>query len=438
MENTTDLISTLDIFLFVLYAFLGYYFMKYVVFKKMQPVFYKLVAVSFIFKLIGCVLMSLLIVYYWKVSDNLLFYADSKSLFNLIRSDIINFKYFFLPVDAFNEKIKMDISLSNSKVSGLESNFLVTRFCTVFYPLALGKYLLINFFFCLLATIGELKLYLALSEKYSHIKRGIAISVLFMPSVILYSSYINKETLCMAFIGFAVYNYFKIVNKKDKRIYVAGLVINILLLYMLKVYIVYAFIGGLFLNLLLTIFLRYINGSIISKLFTVIITAALFIIFMLNIKIFDPYVVGLIDTSNFFQQQYNSDFGETSSFEFGQIETSFQGLLKKTPFAFYTTYFRPHLWEVNKPIILFSALESLVILFFLLSAIFKKITFLNRFFTGDSFIRIMVLYTVLFGITVGLSTFNFGTLIRYKIPAVPFLMLFIFLLSAYQPAKKIN
>jgi hypothetical protein len=150
----------------------------------------------------------------------------------------------------------------------------------------------------------------------------------------------------------------------------------------------------------------------------------------------DPYVLSFVDTSNVFQQYYNSDFGETSSFEIGEIETSVSGLIKKIPIGFYSTYFRPHLWEVKKPIVLFSAFESFLFLAFTLFTLVKKWNYLFRLVRNDLFARLSLYYSIILGIIIGLNTFNFGTLIRYKIPVVPFALLFVLLLYYYTPPKK--
>jgi hypothetical protein len=54
----------------------------------------------------------------------------------------------------------------------------------------------------------------------------------------------------------------------------------------------------------------------------------------------------------------------------------------------------------------------------------------------DFFALLAMYYTIVLGIIIGLTTFNFGTLIRYKVPVVPFAWLFVFLLFYYRPTKK--
>ncbi|MEP7254552.1 MAG: hypothetical protein ABI666_02195 [Ferruginibacter sp.] len=136
------------------------------------------------------------------------------------------------------------------------------------------------------------------------------------------------------------------------------------------------------------------------------------------------------------QQFYGPESTDTSAFEFGEIETSFSGLLSKIPFGLYTCYFRPYLWEINKPIILFSAIESFLCFLMLLAAIVKRGRNFTTVLRENTMTYIMFIFVLMLGIIIGITTFNFGTLVRYKSPAVPFLWLFIFLLLYSKPKEK--
>ncbi|MBL7729907.1 MAG: hypothetical protein JNM88_01925, partial [Chitinophagaceae bacterium] len=97
------------------------------------------------------------------------------------------------------------------------------------------------------------------------------------------------------------------------------------------------------------------------------------------------------------------------------------------------TFFRPFIWEVNTPIALFSAIESM--LFLILTLIFfvrRGIsTYFNTIF-GDPKLLMCFVFSIVFAIAVGASTTNFGALSRYKIPCMPFY--FVMLLLVYKKA----
>ena len=94
-------------------------------------------------------------------------------------------------------------------------------------------------------------------------------------------------------------------------------------------------------------------------------------------------------------------------------------MLRLAPQAINVSLFRPYLWEVRNPLMLLSAMESLALLFFTLFALYK--CRFNLFRTiSEPTILFCVLFSVSFAFAVGVSTFNFGTLTRYKIPLLPF------------------
>jgi hypothetical protein len=170
------------------------------------------------------------------------------------------------------------------------------------------------------------------------------------------------------------------------------------------------------------------SKGVFGKLVSVIIIIGIIILLFNSAPLLEPYLLDMVDISNFNQQIYNNDADGASSFEFGEIETSVAGLVSNIPISLYTCYFRPHLWEMNKPILLLSALESF---FCLLSLIYIMLSNRSAFVTvykSSLFIRISLFYILTLGILIGLTTFNFGTLVRYKTVSTLFLWLFIVLL----------
>lgn len=86
---------------------------------------------------------------------------------------------------------------------------------------------------------------------------------------------------------------------------------------------------------------------------------------------------------------------------------------------------------------LFTALESLVILLMTLYVIWKAglIAFLKKIF-NDPIVFLCIVYALLFAAIVGISTLNFGTLARYRIPIIPFYLAGL-LIILYQ-SKQVN
>jgi len=437
MVNLDSLISTSDFFILLLFSILAYAGMRFFIFKDKSKSFYRMFNIFFVLKLLSGVLMSLLTIYYWKLGDAIYYYIEGQNLIQLIKQDFSNIKYLFIPLEHYQDRISIDNELLKTyNGSGMESSFLVSKFCALFYYPALGKYLLVNFYFGLFSIIAQVKLYLVVLKRYPHLKKVVALCILFMPTLLLYSTSIYKETLCLSFIGFAFFNFQQIVNSKNTARNSFFLLLNLFLIFLVKSYVFYSFLIAISMVLFFKFVGVMFRHSLITRSLIFLLLSGIILWIYNHPDFFDPYVLSFVDTSNFFQQYYNDDFGETSSFEIGEIETTLQGLLKKMPIGIYTTYFRPHLWEVKKPIVIFSALESFLILVFTVWAFIKNGKYLLRLIREDFFARLAMYYAIVLGAIIALTTFNFGSIIRYKVPVVPFAWLFVFLLFYYKPKKK--
>ena len=424
-----NLISGIDFLLLLIYSIVVFYCLKRFFFRSLNPAFTRLLVVFFSLKILAVLTYILLVVYYWQLADSVSVYSETKNFVSLISADISNIKYLFLPVENYNAAINLDVSLKAVPGgSGMEGNFSLTRLCTILYPLSLGKYLLLNFWFGVISAIAQFKLFLVLTKVYPQLKGKLAICILFIPTVLFYGSPIYKETLCMSCLCLAGVCVYNVIKNRKPLINSLLVILFCFFIYLVKPYVLSAVLIATCIVLLSRFFARVFKHSLLGKAFSLILLGITIALIVKNISYFDSYVYDFIDTANINQQFYGYTIGENSSFEFGEIETSFSGLIKKIPLSIYTCYFRPNLWEINQPILLFCALESLTCFLLLCYTIVKKRRNFFMVLRSNILTHIIFIYVFLMGIIVGTTTFNFGSLMRYKVPAVPFLWLFIFIL----------
>ena len=122
--------------------------------------------------------------------------------------------------------------------------------------------------------------------------------------------------------------------------------------------------------------------------------------------------------------------GSESNFRLGaEFDGTFSGLFKVAPLAIAATFFRPFIWETRKISQLMAAVESLILIFFTLKILFKAGPIrIIKYILSDPLIIFCLLFALVFGLFVGASTLNFGTLVRYKIPCMPFYCIALFLI----------
>jgi hypothetical protein len=110
-----------------------------------------------------------------------------------------------------------------------------------------------------------------------------------------------------------------------------------------------------------------------------------------------------------------------SGYTLGELDGSFGSMVALAPQAINVSLFRPYLWEVNNVLMFLSALESTALFCFCVYVIIRSNILIWKCLLHPDVV-FALLFAIPFSFAVGVSTFNFGTLVRYKIPMMPFLI----------------
>jgi hypothetical protein len=128
---------------------------------------------------------------------------------------------------------------------------------------------------------------------------------------------------------------------------------------------------------------------------------------------------------------------EGSAYDIGldQMDGTIVGLLKLYPKGIFITLFRPFIWEIKNFNMALAGLENLVILF-LTIRVFKnqKWKIILKRLRTHQMVAVCLIFTFFFSGIIGIVSSNFGTLVRYRIPVLPFYMIALIIL-AYKPPK---
>ncbi len=110
-----------------------------------------------------------------------------------------------------------------------------------------------------------------------------------------------------------------------------------------------------------------------------------------------------------------------NSFNVGKFDGTWGSVLAKFPVATNAALFRPYIWESNSAVMLLSGLENLWVLVIAILAVLRSGPFFAfRTMVGIPLIMMSMTFAILFSFIVGVTTPNFGALVRFKIPMVPF------------------
>jgi hypothetical protein len=146
-------------------------------------------------------------------------------------------------------------------------------------------------------------------------------------------------------------------------------------------------------------------------------------------------------TENIQRQQTNFQMQENiseSNFNLGaEFDGSISGLIKLGPAAVTATLFRPFIWEAKKTSTFISSLESLMMMILTIYVLFKaRPLFFIRTLYQKPIVAYCFLFSIVFSVFVGATTLNFGSLVRYKIPCLPFYAVSMFLILYFSKFKK--
>lgn len=141
--------------------------------------------------------------------------------------------------------------------------------------------------------------------------------------------------------------------------------------------------------------------------------------------------VGAMMTANM-----DSQGGGGSYYAIGTESVSLQKQIAFAPLAVATALFRPFPFEANNSLAFVASLEVLALTIIVIQMLFRvgPRLLLRRLMSSPALIAALV-FTLLFGVGVGLATTNFGSLSRYRMPLVPFYSTVVLILGAKVNAK---
>jgi hypothetical protein len=431
-------ISVLDFILILLYIpiilGIGYAFSKKLPYKVLRGYFMKGLAL----KLLCGLGFAWVYVYYYGGGDTQMYFRGGSAIFNAV----------FSPNGGLG-KIFDDSVLSY----GSDATILTQRITGIVNLFSFNSFWACTLLFSALSFIGLWLLFMCFFRLFPKLHKPLALVTLFIPGVVFWSSGIMKDSLCMLFIGIIVYavqNIFLFNRKKITSVLLLGagfyVIIN------LKAYIALALLVSLALYALLALKANIKNATtriLIMPIAAVIIFgAAIFTMNRIGESLERYSLENLAETAQTYQGYHlrtsvggrgGSEVRTGSGYSLGEINyNSPASLAAKIPLAINVTFFRPYIWEVRNPVMLLSALESLLIFLFTIKVIFK--TGLGRFFrqlVTNKEVLFCISFALIFGFAVGFTSYNFGSLVRYKAPCIPFFLIAMVLINDLPAKKKI-
>ena len=377
--------------------------------------------IAFLLKAFSGFAIYLIYTYYYPVrleADTFKYFDDSKFMYDAIWHHPIDYFKMLLGIncenDYFLKHYYSDMyNWYRSYDNGLlNDNRLVIRLNTLFRLFSFGNYHVHSLFFNFLTFIGSYslaRLFLVFSES----KWKTYLVVFLIPSFVFWSAGILKESILIFALGSFTWNVYKLISGSHKISTYLWILFLIPVLFIMKFYVFVALIPAILAWWISQKTKRTISIHLVTIVACLLVALGIGTIFpTYNFLVIMAAKQGdFINLANF--------LNVNSSIYMDYLEPNLWSFIKASPKAFINTLTRP--WPTELKGILFypPLFENLFIIFILFIGWFyrKKVNPQQW-----KFIVFCLTFSILLFVIIGLTTPIIGAIVRYKIPAIPFLI----------------
>jgi hypothetical protein len=428
-------------FYLILVLFLAY---KYKAKHQHESEAYKYFIPGLIAKIFGAIGLGLVYFFYYDGGDTTNYYDTATALIDLFFRNKSDFMHVYFGTPFYSELFMIKGERDFIYWVNDPYAFFVAK---CFFPivfLAAKSYMASAILVASLCYITVWKLYLLFVREFPTLFKEFAFSILFVPSVTFWGSGIMKDSLSFSAACLYVYGfYWFIINKRYTILNASSILVAAFLLISIKPYIFFALLPGSVVWYVALKVVNIKNGLIKILLAPAIISVGALIGITLINNLGDSFgkysIDKVFDTAHSAQQDLKRSAYMGNSFDIGDYEPTFTGLLSVSHKAIFAALFRPTLLDVRNVIMLFSALENTFLILFCLYLLVKLRFF--RFFLAirsHPLALFSMIFALFFALSVGVSISNFGTLVRLKIPCIPFFISSLVIVNHLMQKRKLG
>jgi hypothetical protein len=393
-------------------------------------------------KIFGAIALGLIYFFYYKGGDTTNYHFTANALCNVLFNNPADFVYVYFGSPHVSEFYLMNSRGDFTFWVNDEYAYFVSK-CFVPVVLVAGRsYMASAIIIASICYVSVWKMYLIFVTEFPHIYKQLAFPILFIPSVIFWGSGILKDSItfsaaCLYVCGF----YWFIIKKNFRFSNIVSIFFASYLLLSIKPYILFALLPG---SIVWFVALRVnkINNGFIKVMiapFIIVIGIAIggFAMQKLSAELGQYSLDKVLNTASEAQQDLKQSYYGGNTFDIGNYEPTIEGVLSVSHKAIFAALFRPTILDVRNIVMFISALENTFILLFCIFLLIKlKIFGFFRLIKSHPLVLFSFLFSIFFAFSVGVSISNFGTLVRLKIPCIPFFMASLVIVNSMLNAEK--
>ncbi|HOS84017.1 MAG TPA: hypothetical protein PK199_03780 [Bacteroidales bacterium] len=372
---------------------------------------------------------------YYGDGDTVYYYSGAGTIVNMAKKDL--FAFFQLLAGERTPELRSLFDWSTGYPTYFKdaNAWAVCRFTVPFYILGFGSYWASTIIMNAVMVIPMWRFYTVLVRMYPQQKKLMAIALFYMPSLVFWSSGILKDVWCYVALLQLYLSVYQIFIRKK-------FIWKSILLYIFWAYILISIRPFMFYTAFVTTLLwigfrwvQTIESGVVKTMAFPVIMMIMGVTITIAISQLGGVAEGkyatvdsMLEHAVIIQKDLTRTeaYGE-NTFNIGEFDASVSSMLSKAPQAVLAGMFRPFLWEARSILMIFSGVESAFLMSLFLYLLFR--TGFVGFFAllqKDPFLISCIAFAVMFGFFVGLTTANFGALVRYKIALIPFFTIVLF------------
>lgn len=394
-------------------------------------------------KIFGSVFFCSIYVFYYGGGDTTTYFESSMAMANLFYQSPS--KYFEVMISAPSPEIR---SLFNDKTGYpytylfYESHtFMVVKLTSIFTILTFKRYYLTSLLLAVTSYFAIWKLFLTFRRYVPEIETQLAWAILFFPSPLFWGGGVSKDTYTFMATALFVYCAHEFFILKKRQVWtVLFLVFSSWLILSIKPYIfIVLFPGGMlwiFYNMLARIRSPFISFFLFPVMILVVSGLSYYVLSSLGSTLDKFSLDKAFETAAETSHDLKQDYYGGSSFDIGTFDGTALGALRLFIPALNAGLFRPYIIEAKSLVLLMAGLENAFLLLLTLYVLYKvKLKTFFRIISKNPMVLFCIIFSILFGFMIGLTTSNFGALVRFKIPIIPFYVSAMFIIY-YLSGKK--
>jgi hypothetical protein len=391
---------------------------------------------AFTLKMFGGVAFGMIYYFYYGGGDTVRFFSEATHIFRAFTdSPYLGFRLITAPVQEISPDTFQYSNQILTYTLGDAGTYHVIRVIGFFSIFTFNTYSSIALLFSVVSFSGIWRMYLVFYNMFPHLHRPLAYAIFFIPSVYFWGSGINKESLCMGALGWLFYCfYFGFILRKKVLLNVFGVIVFSLILQAIKFYILGSFLvaGMLWLFLQYRTYIKSSTLRAIALPFVILMAFPIILIGLQRLATDKRYSLENIastakTTTDWLKYVAEKEGG--SVYNLGENDGTMAGLVRLAPAGLWLGLFQPHPWQARNPVMALSALEAFVFLFLTFKILFQIgiIKFYNLLLSEPITFGCLV-FAVLIAVGAAITSANYGTMVRYRVPMMPFYLSMLYIL----------